>query len=164
MKKTLIQRALPFTQTYSLLETFYCELENGNCCENCGRPITNIAKVIGDNDKMIRYIGMDCAETLTGLNDSFDFNFVAKSAFQAAKSARAAIQKLIKKAAEQNTNLEIKIQTFKEGEGYYKQAGSGWYSITPINGNMRDFRTWKQYPAEQWEKHVYPMIKQFSTI
>lgn len=162
--KKLIQRALPFNQSYTLLETFYVSIEDGgNCCENCGRPISNIAKVIGDSDKLIRYIGMDCAETLTGINDSLDFNFTAKAAFQAGKTARAAITKLLKKAKEQNTELEIKIQTFADGEGYYKQAGSGWYSITPISGRMIDFRTWKQYPADQWQSHVLPMIKGFKT-
>lgn len=107
---------------------------------------------------------MDCAETLTGLKDSFDFEFSAKSAFQAAKSARATILKLIKKAKEVNTELEIKIETFNEGQGFYKEAGSGWYSITPTTGKLIDFRTWRQYPANQWEKHVYPMIKNLSTI
>lgn len=160
--KAIIQRNLPINQNYTLLETYYISLEDGGtCCENCGRPISNIAKVIGNSDKLVRYIGMDCAETLTSIKDSLSFE---KYAFQAGKSARAAILKLLKKAAEQNTILEIKIQTFQDGEGYYKEGGSGWYSITPTNGNMRDFRTWKQFPKHQWINHVYPMIKQFSNV
>ena len=160
--KNIIQRNLPINQQYTLLETFYSSIEDsGTCCENCGRPISNIAKVIGNNDKLIRLIGMDCAETLTSIKDSLAFE---KYAFQAGKTARAAIMKMLKKAKEQSTELEIKIQTFAEGEGYYKQAGSGWYSITPLSGRMMDFRTWKQYPKHQWQSHVLPMIKDFSTI
>lgn len=159
--KNIIQRNLPINQQYTLLETFYCSIEDGgNCCENCGRPITNIAKIIGNTDKLVRYIGMDCAETLTSIKDNLGFE---KYSFQAGKSARAAIMKLLKKAKESNTELEIKIQTFKDGEGFYKEEGSGWYSITPLSGRMMDFRTWKQFPKHQWQNHVYPMIKEFAT-
>lgn len=159
--KRVIQRNLPINQTYTLLETYYSSIEDSaTCCDNCGRLISNIAKIIGDNDKLIRHIGIDCAETLSSIRDNLFFELYA---FQAGKSARASILKIIKKAKEQGVTLEICVQTFSSGEGYYKEAGSGMYRITPINGSFSNYRTWKQYPKHQWETHVLPMIKEFVT-
>lgn len=157
------QRAIPFNQTYTLVETFYSALENGNACENCGKPITNIAKIKGDTDGITRHVGMDCAATLQGIKENFNFDFVAKQAFQAAKSARAALLKMKKKADVKGVQLIVKVQTFKDGEGFYKEEGSGWY-ITDTEPFHADLRTWKQFPAIYWEKHVRPMIKDLATL
>lgn len=158
--KVIIQRSLPLTQTYNLIETFYSSAMDGggHLCENCGRLISNIAKVQGETDKNIYYIGMDCAETLTGLKESFTFEFQAKAAFQAGKSARQAIMKMQKKAKENNVPLTITAETFDHEKNYYKEIGAGiWRTKTePFNPYYNNF---KQYPKIQWESHVLPMIK-----
>ena len=160
MEKKVIQRALPLDQTYKLLETFYSSLEDGggHVCENCGRPISNIAKVFGEKYKTVNYIGMDCAETLTGINDDFLFSWVAKGDFQAAKSARQKILKLLKKAKESNLKVSVSVETFDHEKNFHKQIGSGIFRVEsePFNPH---FSTWQQYEKSQWANHVLPMIK-----
>lgn len=163
MNKKVIQRNLPLTQKYKLVSTFYRSLEDGgHICENCGRFISNIAEVKGETDNKTRFIGLDCAETLTAvIVDSLLFE---QYAFQAGKSARAAILKIIKKAKEKGQGLKIELKTFADGEGYYKESGSGVYYIEPEGEFCTEFRTWKQFPAHQWQSHVYPMIKDLATV
>lgn len=38
-----------------------------SCCDNCGKIISNVANVVGSEDKKTYHIGIDCAEVLTGI-------------------------------------------------------------------------------------------------
>lgn len=49
-------------KTYKITSVDYCE-DLGICCENCGRPIKNIATV-ENNIGVCFNVGLDCAETL----------------------------------------------------------------------------------------------------
>ena len=127
--KNIIQRNLPINQQYTLLETFYSSIEDsGTCCENCGRPISNIAKVIGNDDKLIRLIGMDCAETLTSIKDSLAFE---KYAFKAGKTARAAIMKMLKKQEQDSLEKSDKKQKTEDNDKTQQAAKK----LLASNGN-----------------------------
>lgn len=161
--KNIIQRNLPLSQTYTLVETFYRSIEDYGCtCENCGKLISNVAHVKGDKDKNSYYIGMDCASTLTGIKDDyFNFELQAKAAFNAAKSARATLLKTIKQAKEKNIEVIIKAKTFDDTKNFFKEINSGMWETESTDGLK--FRNWKQYSAAQWQTHVYPMIKDLLT-
>jgi hypothetical protein len=155
--KRVIKRNLPVDTTYELVESFYISLADGGCsCDNCGRLISNVA-VVKDQKRNKQYsVGMDCAGTLTGIKDDFDFNFIHQSYFNDAKSARAAIKKMIKNGA-----TEIKAKTFAAGEGFYKEEGAGMWSTS--GNDTRKHTNWKQYTASSWTKYVLPMIKDLLT-
>jgi hypothetical protein len=155
-KKT-IKRNLPIDTTYTLVESFYRSLEDGGCsCDNCGRLISNIA-VVKDNTRGVQYnVGMDCAGTLTGIQGNYEFEWIHKIYFNEAKSARAAMMKMIKRGA-----TIVKAKTFKVGEGFFKEEGAGMWSTDGTDVRMH--RNFKQYPASTWGKYVYPMIKDLVT-
>lgn len=66
-EKQLIERNLKFNQKY-----IYLEINRGNIldghfcsCDNCGKLITNMVKVVNKETKKQHIIGTDCAETLS---------------------------------------------------------------------------------------------------
>ena len=72
MKAT--QGHLPINQAYTFVKAIYSGKYAGDsiglpaaCCENCDKPISNIAIVQGSEDKRQYRIGLDCAATLTGI-------------------------------------------------------------------------------------------------
>ena len=67
MEKKLIERNLKFDQKYIYLEIIRGSVLDGQFtyCENCGKLITNMVKVVNQATKRIYYIGTDCAETLS---------------------------------------------------------------------------------------------------
>lgn len=70
--KAIIQRNLPLTVKYNLIDKQYISLMDGGwCCENCGKPIANIAKVKNETNETY-YIGFDCLETLLINNNLLD--------------------------------------------------------------------------------------------
>jgi hypothetical protein len=155
--KKHIQRNLPIDTSYKLIESYYSSIEESGCsCDNCGRLISNIA-VVQDTKRGVQYnVGMDCAGTLTGIKGDFNYEWLHKIYFNEAKSARAAVMKMIKRGA-----TEVTAKTFAAGEGFYKEEGAGMWST---NGDdVRQHRNWKQYPASSWLKYVYPMIKDILT-
>ena len=146
----MIQRNLRLDQQYNLIESWYAGSENPQCCENCNKIITNIAKVQGSKDGRYYHIGMDCAATLSGIKESLMLSQHGAS-FSQAKQARAKLLKL-KKAG-----YTITLQTFTDTANFYKEVGSGKYEAEQNTGRFD--RTWRQYPAEVWQKYVLPMIK-----
>ena len=148
--KTIQQRNLPTDVQYQMVESYYNGgIEGaGECCQNCGRFIANVAVVESKYGRF--HIGMDCAETLTGIKDSFDFEYQHKARFQQAKGARAAIQKHLKNGL---TNLTLK--TFTDDQNFYKEVGAGKWELEVRQGG----HIWKQFPAETWGKYVLPMIQ-----
>ena len=166
--KRVIERNVPLNQRYEVVSSFYQSLEDGGgaICENCGRLITNVATIKGLTDGRMYSIGMDCAETITSIKDELEF-YMAKSAFQQAKSARACILKLVKKAKELNTPYEVKIKTHETEKNFYKQVGSGMWTFNPKGENYNPrvlSQNWKQYQAEAWATHILPMIKDLATV
>lgn len=164
--KRVIERSVPLNQRYEIVGSFYQSLEDGGgaICENCGRLITNIATIKGQGDGRMYSIGMDCAETITSIKHEWDFE-MAKSEFQQAKSARAAILKMVKKAKELGVEYEIKIKTHETEKNFYKQVGSGMWEFRP-KGEYECRKisvNWKQYPAAAWDTHILPMIKDLAT-
>lgn len=146
--KKIIQRSLPTDVTYELIESFYSPLiDGGTCCENCGRPISNIAKVKSKYGTF--YVGMDCAETLGGIGNSLNFEYVHKARFAQAKQAVSRINKLIK-----DGYTDLKLKTFDNDNNFYKEIGSGWWHM-----NKNGAGIWKQYPEDTWGRYVLPMIK-----
>jgi len=80
--KKIIQRNLPLTDNYTLLSVTHGT--EANCCANCGKLITNIATIKNQNNQ-IMFVGLDCAETLTGIAKTekfemlkYQFNKVSK--------------------------------------------------------------------------------------
>ena len=151
--KKIIQRHLPVTQTYEILGSWHTD-EMGTCCDNCGRPISNIAQIEGGNDGRTYHVGMDCAGTLSGIQDSFDFEYVHKANFNTAKRVRAKIRKSIK-------NIEE-----KEGQGFdYRvypcllDRGATMVSFDVPGEYIHLYRWWETFEADVYDRYVYPMVK-----
>ena len=94
VEKQLIERNLKFDKRYQYIgitrgSVESCQLTN---CDNCGKLITNMIKVIQTDNKKVYVIGTDCMETLVkskcvynGLNedyamDIYSFNKASKVA------------------------------------------------------------------------------------
>lgn len=138
--KKIIERSLPLNVEYTIVDTWYCSIEDGgNICQNCGALISNCAQVESIYGKFT--VGMDCAATLSGVKDSL-YYMQHESAFNQAKSARAKILKAIKDGA-----TDIQIKTFTDANNFYKEIGSGLWSYTVKQGGSN----WKQYPASTWK-------------
>ena len=76
MATKTIQRNLPLTDTYTLLSVTHGA--EPNCCANCDKLITNVA-TIQNKEKQIMFVGLDCAETLTGIAKTEKFEMVKYS-------------------------------------------------------------------------------------
>lgn len=131
--KTIRTYNLPHTDKYYLIGLVRGTLEeNATCCDNCGAIISNIASIKNQKNEFYN-VGLDCAETLTSLKDSEDFQF-AKMNLRTANS--------ILKAYKTHDNFEIanysnergyasaqftwtENKKTKDGFEYKKQNGSG---------------------------------------
>lgn len=160
--KTIIKRNLPLDSTYKIIDSFYSPLENGNCCDNCGKPITNIVKVLNEKDVNFYHVGLDCAETLSGISNDFAFNYQHKAAFEDAKQIRVKVLKLIKKAKQDNVVLKITATEFTNTNNYFKEVGSGIIRVEsePFSPH---YSTWKQFRKELFNSHVLPIVKNLIT-
>lgn len=71
----VIRRNLPINTTYKLIDSFYTGgiIDNPMSCQNCGKLIANIG-VIQNKEGETFDVGMDCAATLSGIKDSFEFD------------------------------------------------------------------------------------------
>ena len=160
--KRVIQRNLPITQTYTVLGSSYVGIENGCTCDNCGRLIANVAEVKGLNDGRTYSIGMDCAETLSGIKDNFDFEYIHKANFQQAKGARKYILNANKRAKEKGLKLTVTVRVYgPDAKGFYKQGG---IMINLDSDKPYLLAGWKQYPLDLGEKYIFPMIKDLAVI
>lgn len=117
--KKVIQRTLPLNVKYQLISVSYLSIEDGGgCnCDNCGRLITNIAHIKGDDSYCV---GLDCLESIiinNGLLDvesHFQYMQSDKPAFAKAKSLRAKILKKVKT----DSNFSAKLHEFANGFGF----------------------------------------------
>lgn len=89
MKKTFIKRSLP-VDNYTIVETYSLAKEDYIICENCGKVIHNIA-IVKDSKGNVFHVGLDCAATLSGIND-FDIAYWSNG-FNMAKNIRAKLNK-----------------------------------------------------------------------
>lgn len=155
-EKRIIQRNLPLDTTYRIIASYYCSLEDGGTvCQNCGRIICNICTV--EDGRGNRYdIGMDCAETLSGLKNVNELEYLHKARFAEARQARAKLQKHIKEAGITGKHLVISAACYLPGQGFYNEAGGGYWHVEYGGWKNWDLR---QYPKLNWELYVWPMIK-----
>lgn len=97
--KAIIQRHLPLTERYSLIDKKYIPLVEsfGTCCDNCGQLIANIATVRAESGKVYT-IGFDCLETLLINNSLLSFGDIAE--YEKARTQLPKIIRASKKLAE----------------------------------------------------------------
>lgn len=158
------QLNLSITQKYTLIESYYLSIENGCTCDNCGKIITNVAKVQG-NDSKFYFVGLDCASTLTGIKGDFDFVYIHKANFNQAKQARAKVLKVIKDIKASGKNHKVELITFADDNNYFKQIGSGKYNVGLAGDEFNPrFNYWKQFNSEVWSKYVLPMLTDLQTL
>ena len=72
--KAIIERALPLTVKYTLVDKKYIPIEQSMgayCCNNCGKLISNIATVKNEIGESFN-IGFDCLETILINNNLLD--------------------------------------------------------------------------------------------
>lgn len=81
---------------YQIIDTFSSPEDGAWVCENCGKPIKNVAVVKNSKNETFN-IGLDCAETLTGISES-DIEYWSSS-FGIAKTIRAKVRKYKKQGA-----------------------------------------------------------------
>ena len=88
--KNKVRRNLPFDK-YSIIDSFY----NDDCCncENCNKALKNVA-VIQNSKGSKFYVGLDCAQTLSGITD-FDI-YLHENNFECAKRIRSKVNKALK--------------------------------------------------------------------
>lgn len=151
-QKIARQYNLPITQTYKLIESFHAGEGNGQICDNCGAYIVNIAMVESNEKKY--FIGMDCAETLTGIKNDFNFEYVHKANFNKARQTRAKLQKLFKRLNEAISKGIIDKYNIERIGGSNERGID--ITTSPFNVN---FRAWIIQPVETWNKYTFPMIK-----
>jgi hypothetical protein len=139
--KNVIQRNLDLSKFYSLEGVTYTPLIDGNgtCCDNCGKPISNIAHLKADNKSY--YVGLDCMETLLqqsqniiSWDDQYKYNWIYKAAIQKAKSTRAKIVKLKKQYGD---GLIVTLVKFKDNFGFRYEKKCEKYGSSPLGYDYR---------------------------
>ena len=88
--KKAIRRNLPFDK-YRIVESFYSP--DYCTCDNCNKVLKNVAVIQNSKDKIF-HVGLDCAQTLSGITD-FDIENHENS-FECAKRIRSKVNKALK--------------------------------------------------------------------
>jgi len=107
--KQIIERHLPLTEKYSLIDKKYIPLSEsfGYCCDNCGQLIANIATVRSESGKVFS-IGFDCLETILINNSLLSSGDIAE--YEKARTQLPKIIRASKKLLETiNNNKHINI-------------------------------------------------------
>lgn len=113
----VIKRNLPI-QHYKILHSFYSE--DYCTCSNCNKVLKNVAVVEGDDKKQYP-VGLDCAATLSGINDH-DIAYW-DDAFKIAKQYRT---KFIKKCKEHGKE-NVRAYVFNTSNDRNKFIVVNWY-------------------------------------
>jgi hypothetical protein len=139
--KTIIQRNLDLSKVYTLEGISYVSLVDGGgtCCDNCGKPISNIAEL--KSEEKHYYVGLDCMDTILeqsqnvmSWDDQYKYNWIYKAAIQKAKSTRAKILKLKKQYGD---NLIVTMVEFKDKFGFsYDKKDERW-GTSPLGFDYR---------------------------
>jgi len=144
--KAIIQRALPLTEKYGLIDKKYIPLVEsfGTCCDNCGQLIANIATVRSESG-LIFTIGFDCLETLLINNSLLSSGDIAE--YEKARTQLPKIIRASKKLAETiNNNSHLNITGLKierpmfQGDKFYPFY---WLKNNETNSRDNDFMTIK---------------------
>lgn len=161
--KKVRQYNLSHETKYVLVDVSKHETEDGWCCENCGAFITNIATIKDTKDNKHYHVGMDCAETLTSIKDSEDFQMAKTYMRDAQKIANASKKFENFQAHIENSNgifygmftwiekKPIKRNGKETGEFFNKQTGSGFVGNNTIS--LLPMAIKKQYNLEncKWD-------------
>lgn len=127
-------------QKYKFLSAFNTGgIENGCTCDNCGRAIVNVV-TIADTTGNQYNVGEDCAVTLQGIKEDFDFNYNTLPIFQALKAFNAKVRKATKEGCTLQQWHEYTPKT-----GFYKQGG---FTVTFGNHPTQKGSFWLNYPLE----------------
>jgi hypothetical protein len=132
MAKKIREYRLPHSDKYYLLDITRGSVIDGmgSCCDNCGALISNIAHIKNENNQHF-YVGMDCAETLSSLKDSEDFESAKYHMREANKIIKAYRDGIDFEASVSNDGIPWAYFNWKEnketksGMKYIKQNGSG---------------------------------------
>lgn len=141
--KKVIRRNLPINTEYKIIDSFYTGgiSENPMSCDNCGKLIANVAVVENtDGDKY--HVGMDCAETLSGIKDSLEF-IATNNDFNEAKAIRAKINNAFKKY----TNGKLEVKNLPDGSVKLEYEDEGNRTMVRV------------YVAKQWFNKFLPDYK-----
>ncbi len=163
--KTAKQFALSHSTTYRLVDCYYSGSlldGGGTACQNCGKIITHVGIVedaAGD-----RYsVGMDCAETLSGLLGTQAYA-EAKEAIDYSKRLRAALRRFFGEFAECTPEARVKydpraVPILKGAEMVVTTSEA--YNLGGLPPGRRKWRNTYRVPAKYWEKHIKPMCAEF---
>ncbi len=162
--KAIIQRALPLTEKYGLVDKKYIPLVEscGTCCDNCGQLIANIATVRSESGLLFT-IGFDCLETLlinNSLLSSGDIAEYEKVRMQLPKIIRAS-----KKLAETlSNNKHINITGIKVEKPMFlndKFYPIYWLKNNEANSRDNDYMTIKDADFDlviDTLKNIFPKL------
>ena len=102
---------LPHSEKYTLIGILYSGglTEHADICHNCGQVITNIATVKNTKGEQFT-VGLDCASTLTGINNT--------DAFSDAKANMRDAINLTKAIREMKDNNTLKVEKLDEHSVY----------------------------------------------
>lgn len=93
--KRIIKRNLSLEQKYILINKKYIPILDGSgaCCENCFKPLANIATVKGEKDNKTYNVGFDCLETFLLNNHLLDGQSI--ESFEKAKKSLPKVKNLL---------------------------------------------------------------------
>lgn len=127
--KKFIKHELP-VDNYEIINTYSLSADNYITCDNCGKVIKNIA-VIKNSKGQTFNVGLDCAETLSGIDD-YDIAYWSNN-FNIAKSIRAKVRKFQKQGGIlrvqnsywdlNNVNIELlrKLEPERSGDYFMRE-------------------------------------------
>lgn len=112
--KNVIRRNLPINKTYKIIDSYYTGgIESGaSVCANCGKVITNVATIESEDGEKYD-VGLDCAETLSGIGNTSGFNQIVAD-FNESKAIRSKVNTALKK----NPEAIIEAEIFYFGDVY----------------------------------------------
>lgn len=148
--KNIIQRNLPLDQKYVIVSMHYSKIIDGGgtICENCGRPIANIAKVKNASGNSY-YIGFDCMETFLLNNQLLDQGDIER--YQVIRKAIPKVLRVIKELDDlvytnkqtnqiRITNFHFEKHTFPDSTYFpywIKGVTALGYPIKPTNSYLK---------------------------
>ncbi len=141
--KKIVQRNLPLNETYTLIDSHYAGAENYEVCDNCNKPITNIAHIKNSKNKDF-HVGLDCASTLTGIGDNPYLLREHEDFFKQSASLRAKILKKLK----EGFNIDVDKIDDEVLYPYYR-----------VEYHNKRGRSWEHIRGIEAEKYFIPMLK-----
>ncbi len=142
--KQIVQRNLPLNRSYELIDSHYGGEGEYTICQNCNKPISNVATVKDDKGKYFD-VGLDCASTLTGLKDNPFLLDQHEYYFTRANSLKAKIRKRLKEG------FYVSVTHFISHEGESK------YMVDFVSKRGRGYG-WDSLDADLFEKYLLPMV------